>query len=216
MHSYEAILFDFDGVLVDSEPVHFICWQEVLSKFGLTLDWATYCEKGIGVSDRTLLAIMANQSTPPLDIELLVAEYPHKKELFLRRMLDEPGVSQDTVDLLDSLSDYKLAVVTSSGRAEVEPILANAGILERFQTVVYGGDVKRLKPAPDPYRLAVERLGVVSALVIEDSEAGEESGRAAGLEVLRVHNQKEVPRMVREKLAKGQSFAVKSTNRKFE
>jgi len=200
MRSYEAVLFDFDGVLVDSEPVHFVCWQEVLRKFGLTLDWDTYCGQGIGVSDRALLAIMAKQCDPPLDIELLVAEYPWKKELFVQRMLAEPRVSTEIRDLLDGLTDYKLAVVTSSGRAEVEPILRAAGILDRFETVVYGGDVQHLKPAPDPYRLAVERLSVKSALVIEDSEAGEQSGLAAGLDVLRVPDQSKVAAMVRERL----------------
>jgi len=53
---YEAILFDFDGVLVDSEPVHCQCWQEILKPYGLTLDWKTYCEHGIGAADRLLLA----------------------------------------------------------------------------------------------------------------------------------------------------------------
>ncbi len=63
MSRYEAILFDFDGVLVDSEPVHFVCWQELLQPFGLTLDWQTYCEQGIGVSDRAMLANPAFSQT---------------------------------------------------------------------------------------------------------------------------------------------------------
>jgi beta-phosphoglucomutase len=200
MNSYEAILFDFDGVLVDSEPVHFDCWQEILAPFGLTLDWKTYCEQGIGVSDRAMLAMLCKQSDPPLDIELLAAEYPRKKVMFRDRMLANPAVSRSVLDLLDNLSGYKLAVVTSSGRTEVEPILEAAGVLSRFDTVVYGGDVKNLKPAPDPYRLAVERLGVSRALVVEDSDAGEASGRAAGLDVLKVASQAEMPGLLRARL----------------
>jgi beta-phosphoglucomutase len=197
MSRYEAILFDFDGVLVDSEPVHFVCWQEILQPFGLTLDWKTYCEQGIGVSDRAMLAMLCKQSDPPLDIELLAAEYPRKKDIFRTKMLAAPSISRTVIDLLDSLADYKLAVVTSSGRNEVEPILEAAGIRSRFHAAVFGGDVKHLKPAPDPYRLAVERLGVSRALVIEDSEAGIASGIAAGLEVLRVPTQKAMPELVR-------------------
>ncbi|MEO8129132.1 MAG: HAD family phosphatase [Bryobacteraceae bacterium] len=197
MSRYEAILFDFDGVLVDSEPVHFLCWQEILQPFGLTLDWKTYCEQGIGVSDRAMLAVLCKQSDPPLDIELLALEYPRKKEMFRNRMLANPAVSQSVIDLLESLRGYKLAVVTSSGRTEVEPILEAAGLLRHFDTAVFGGDVKHLKPAPDPYKLAVERLGVTRALVVEDSDAGVASGLAAGLDVLRVPSQVEMPELLR-------------------
>jgi HAD superfamily hydrolase (TIGR01509 family) len=197
MSRYEAILFDFDGVLVDSEPVHFVCWQEILKPFGLPLDWKTYSEQGIGVSDRAMLAMLCKQTDPPLDIELLAAEYPRKKEMFRSRMLASSPVSQSVIELLEALSGYKLAVVTSSGRNEVEPILEAAGVRARFEAAVFGGDVKNLKPAPDPYRLAVERLGITKALVIEDSEAGVASGYAAGLDVLRVANQEEMPGLVR-------------------
>jgi beta-phosphoglucomutase len=200
MNRYEAILFDFDGVLVDSEPVHFVCWQEILEPFGLSLDWKTYCEQGIGVSDRAMLAMLCKQSDPPLDIELLAVEYPRKKEMFRDKMLAAPAVTQMVIDLLDGLSGYKLAVVTSSGQAEVEPILEAAGVRRRFDTVVFGGDVKNLKPAPDPYRLAVERLGVTRALVVEDSEAGVASGLAAGLDVLKVPSPREMAGLVRSRL----------------
>src|SRR4051812_12024693 len=123
MSKYEAILFDFDGVLVDSEPVHFVCWQEILRPFGMSLDWQTYSEHGIGVSDRAMLAMLCRQAPPPLDIELLAAEYPRKKEMFRNRMLANPAVTPAVIELLDSLAGYRLAVVTSSGKSEVEPIL---------------------------------------------------------------------------------------------
>ena len=192
MPHYEAILFDFDGVLVDSEPIHCECWQEVLKPFGIELDWQTYRERGIGVSDRELLALLGRQVTPPVDVEVLIAEYPRKKEMFRSRMLERSAFSEDVLELIARLSDRRLGVVTSSGRTEVEPVLAAAGIRERFQVTVFGGDVRRLKPAPDPYLLAVERLGVSTALVVEDSDAGEASGRAAGLDVLRVRDPREM------------------------
>jgi beta-phosphoglucomutase len=192
MSHYEAILFDFDGVLVDSEPVHFECWREILKPFGLELDWVTYCEQGIGVSDRDLLALISRQKTPPVNVETLFAEYPRKRDLFRSRMLERQAFSEDVVHLISRLSRHRLGVVTSSGRNEVEPILSAGGILEHFHVAVYGGDVRRLKPAPDPYLLAVERLRVSKALVVEDSDAGEASGRAAGLDVLRIHHQDEM------------------------
>jgi len=200
MAHYEAILFDFDGVLVDSEPVHCECWRDVLKPFGIQLDWATYCEQGIGVSDRDLLALLARQVTPPVDVEVLIGEYPRKKELFRSRMLERRMFSADVLDLIAKLSRGRLGVVTSSGRSEVEPILADAGILNNFHVAVYGGDVRRLKPAPDPYLLAVERLGVTRALVVEDSDAGEASAKAAGLEVLRIYEQSEMVDAVKARL----------------
>jgi beta-phosphoglucomutase len=197
---YEAILFDFDGVLVDSEPVHFECWQEILETFDMYLDWETYRTHGIGVSDRDLMSMICREAGRPLEVERLLAEYPRKKELFLNRMLERQSFSSEVLELLPQLQAYQLAVVTSSGQSEVEPILRHAGIHGMFRTMVYGGDVKKLKPAPDPYLLAVEKLGVRTALVVEDSDAGEASALAAGLDVLRVRTPTEMPELLRERI----------------
>ena len=197
---YQAILFDFDGVLADSEPVHFACWQEILQSYGLHLDWQTYCEQGIGVSDRKLLALLCERAQRTADLELLIAEFPRKKELFRTRMEECQPFSAEVFDLLPELQDYRLAVVTSSGQAEVEPVLEKAGLRSFFQAVVYGGDVKQHKPAPEPYLLAIERLGVRSALAVEDSNAGEMSAVAAGLDVLRVQTVAEMPNLLRQRL----------------
>jgi beta-phosphoglucomutase len=197
---YQAILFDFDGVLADSEPVHFECWQEILQTHGLDLDWNTYREYGIGVSDRKLLALLCERAGRPADLELLIAEFPRKKELFRTHMLEREPFSAEVFELLPELRDYQLAVVTSSGQTEVEPVLEKAGLRNFFHAAVYGGDVKQHKPAPDPYLLAVERLGVRTALAVEDSNAGEISARAAGLEVLRVSTPSEMPGLLRQRL----------------
>jgi beta-phosphoglucomutase len=198
---YEAILFDFDGVLVDSEPVHFECWQEILQTFDMRLDWETYRTHGIGVSDRDLMSLICKQAGRPLEVERLLAEYPRKKELFRSRMLQRQSFTPDVLELLPQLDAYQLAVVTSSGQSEVEPILRQAGIHGLFRAVVYGGDVKKLKPAPDPYLLAMQKLGVRTALVVEDSDAGVASARAAGLDVLRVQSPAKMPELLRDHLS---------------
>ena len=197
---YEAILFDFDGVLADSEPIHFECWRDILQTFGLDVDWKTYCEEGIGVSDRKLLALICERVDPPFDVERLIAEFPRKKELFLARMLERQPFAAEVLELLRELSGYQLALVTSSGQSEVEPVLEKAGLRRFFHAAVYGGDVQQHKPAPDPYLLAVEKLGVRTALAIEDSNAGEASARAAGLDVLRVRTPSEMPMLLRRRL----------------
>lgn len=80
MQAYEAILFDFDGVLVDSEPVHFECWQQVLLPFGIVLDWNTYSERWIGMPDRSMLASLVDEAHGRFDVDRLWAEYPRDRK----------------------------------------------------------------------------------------------------------------------------------------
>jgi beta-phosphoglucomutase len=202
-NGYEAILFDFDGVLVDSEPVHYACWCEVLKPYGFDLDWDTYARNCIGVADRKMLEQFAVDVGPPLSLDQLIGEYPRKKELFRTKIETADVCHPDTLALVRSLSGYKLAVVSSSARTEVEPSLVRYGLREHFGALVCGWESPKLKPAPDPYLMAAELLGVKLALVVEDSDTGEESGRAAGFDVLRVRSSGEVARRVREVLAGG-------------
>jgi beta-phosphoglucomutase len=86
MPEFEAILFDFDGTLLDTEPVHWACWAEVLADVGLTLTWEYYRDYGIGIDDREMLRIMAEAASPPRDWDSLWALYPSKRKLFQERM----------------------------------------------------------------------------------------------------------------------------------
>jgi beta-phosphoglucomutase len=196
-NNYEAILFDFDGVLIDSEPVHFQCWREILSPYGFDLDWKTYEDNCVGISDRTMLENFCIAAGPRLHIDQLIAEYPRKKALFRERIAEAEVLHPETLELLRSVRDYKLAVVSSSNRTEVEPTLIRFGIRDYFGALVCGWEAPKLKPAPDPYLKAAELLGVTRALVVEDSAAGEQSGRAAGFDVVRVANSSEVAAQVR-------------------
>lgn len=198
--AYDAVLFDFDGVLLDSEPVHCDCWREVLAPFGIRLEWDFYARHCIGIADRAMLDLLARLADPPVDPGVLWRQYGAKNMRFRERMAAGPPFDPCLEGLLNSLRSYKLAVVTSSSRAEVEPLLCLAGLRGYFAAAVYGETVERHKPAPDPYLLAADLLGARSALVVEDSEAGEISGRAAGFDVLRVRSATEVPARVRKHL----------------
>jgi HAD superfamily hydrolase (TIGR01509 family) len=203
MAAYEAILFDFDGVLADSEPVHFACWSEILQPHGVSVDWEDYRKACVGLAEIPTAEWLCRQADPPLDFNRLWAEYPRKQELFRRRMIADPPVSRNISEFLKSLNGYKLAVVSSSRRAEIEPGLEAGGIRRLFQAVVCGDDVESHKPAPDPYLFAARLLGVRAALVVEDSDAGVASGRAAGFDVLRVGSAAETPAAVLAQLNKG-------------
>jgi beta-phosphoglucomutase len=193
---FDAILFDFDGVLADTEPVHWACWAEVLKPLGVILTWEYYRDNCIGIDDRDMLRRMAACSEPPPDWEVMWAQYPKKKDLFRARMLTAPPFLPVLDNLLARLHrQYKLAVVSSSSRTEIDPLLTAGGLREHFDALVCSEDLPRqkLKPAPDPYLLAAGRTGARRPLVVEDSAAGLASGRAAGFEVLEVKNAAELP-----------------------
>lgn len=197
---YEAVLFDFDGVLADTEPLHFESWREALAPIGVSLDWDFYRTQGIGVSDQALLAMLAERAQPPRSVQELWAQYARKQQLFLEKAKANPPVPESIRELIASLRGYKLAVVTSTSRVEIEPLLELCGLGQAFQALVCAEDVSRHKPDPEPYREAARRLDVTRALVVEDSEAGQAAGEAAGFDVVRVSSVSEVPRMVWERL----------------
>ena len=202
MSGFDSIFFDFDGVLADTEPQHCACWAEVLAPLGVILEWEFYRGQCIGIDDREMLRMMATQSDPPRVWEDLWALYPAKKELFQARMMANPPFDAGMREFLATLDGrYKLAVVSSSSSTEIEPMLVAGGLRGYFQTIVGGDHVKRHKPAPEPYLLAAERLGVKAPLVVEDSAAGIASGHAAGFEVLVVKGPGEVAELVRRRLA---------------
>jgi HAD superfamily hydrolase (TIGR01509 family) len=201
MADYEAILFDFDGVLVDSEPLHFACWREILAPLAVNLDWETYLRRCRGKSDRDLLDVLRSLSDPPLDLNLLFELYPRKKERFRQVILEGEPIGKEVRALLESLSGYQLALVSSNGRAEIDPVLTAARAGHYFDAVVCREDAPRPKPAPDPYRKAAELLGVTTALVVEDTIIGAASGRAAGFDVVVVPSVREMPALVCRALA---------------
>lgn len=198
---YEAILFDFDGVLADSEKIHWECWAEILREFGVDLDWETYVRHGIGLTDRELLEHLAARTEPRFNVDALYAQYPLKRQRFREKTLARPPITPPVVELLKSLGDFKLGLVTSTDRADIEPMLKRAGVFDCFGAAVYGDDDVPHKPAPDPYLAAARRLGVTTALVVEDSAAGVVSGRAAGFDVLQVPEAGRMREVLVEKLA---------------
>ncbi|HYW41784.1 MAG TPA: HAD family phosphatase [Bryobacteraceae bacterium] len=202
MSGFDAILFDFDGVLIDSEPMHCACWAEVLAPLGVRLEWGWYRDNCIGVDDREMLRMMAARADPPRDWREMWDQYPAKQKVFRSRMIQASPFPPGLPAFLDGLRPrYKMAVVTSSARAEIEPLLEAGGLLGFFDTLVCGREADRLKPAPDPYLLAARRLDARAPLVVEDSAAGIASGRAAGFEVLAVQHPSEVAALVLQRLS---------------
>jgi HAD superfamily hydrolase (TIGR01509 family) len=103
--------------------------------------------------------------------------------------------------MLKTLAAFRVGLVTSSGRLEVEPVLRAAQIYDRFDAMVFGEEVSTPKPSPAPYKLVAQKLGVDTGIAFEDSEPGLTSARAAGFRAIKVDHPKDLPRIVAQSLS---------------
>jgi len=201
MPEFSAILFDFDGTLLDSEPAHWASWAAALAPVGIQLEWDFYRNNCIGIDDRELVRAFSNRATPPIAFDELWPLYAVKLDLFRRQVCQSPPFPRGLGEFLANLRDlYRLAVVSSSARPEVEPLLVTAGLRSYFDAVVCAEDTCHHKPRPEPYLLAAEMVGSSSALVVEDSAAGIASGRAAGFDVVEVTSPAVMPELLLRRL----------------
>jgi len=198
--TYDAVLFDFDGVLADTEPLHFEAWRQTLEPANVPLTWELYVEHCIGLADKEMVEMLGRLAKPPKPISELWPLYALKKKVFQALTLRSRVIQKEVVESVKTLLDYRLAVVTSSARSEIEPILVRDGVMPLLATAVYGDQVSRLKPDPEPYRTACQRLGASNALVFEDSASGVASARAAGCHVVQVRHPADLMDLIRRHL----------------
>lgn len=197
--NFDGILFDFDGVVVDSEPIHFKSWLEVLEPLGIMPTWDWFNAHCVGIADTELFETIASLN-PVATADQVRAVYPAKTARYREAMVASPPFAPGIRTLLDDLTAAGLphGLVTSSTQEEVEPILAVGGL--KFNPRIFRDDVTFRKPHPEPYLKAVAVLGVSRILAVEDSEHGANSARAAGLTVLKIANAQELSRRLREAL----------------
>lgn len=186
---YSAVLFDFDGVLVDTEWAIYQAWLRLFRQNGHDLPLAVYT-RCIGSDFATW--------SPKSHLEDLTGTAFDWHDLDARRQdeitaaLANEGAMPGAVPLLESLSEagIPLAVVSSSSHRWVDGWLDRLGLAHHFRTTVCRGDAPAIKPAPDLFLSASERLGVAPArcLVIEDSLNGLIAAKAAGMAVWAVPN----------------------------
>lgn len=184
MKSFEAVIFDMDGVIVDSEPWHEHAFREIFHELGYGethgMDFRAY----IGRSDRALWQDFIGKHNPPHPIEELLAAKQNRLISILRR---EQPIFEGLPDLVERLAArYPLAVASGSNHPVIDEVLAMRGLRRFFPVVVSTQDVGKSKPAPDVFLEAARRLGVrpAACCVIEDSAAGVAAARAAGMEVI--------------------------------
>ncbi len=179
-----GILFDFDGVLVDSEPIRFKAGAQALAEIGASLTWERFLTVWLGRTDHAGLRDILGDRYEA-EGERVVT----RRNVLYEKWLDEVPPYADAVTLLGRLPDgIRLAVATGSRRIEVQRILTRLGLFQRFQAIITAEDYRRAKPAPDPFLAATRRMDLApaSCLVIEDSPAGVAAAHAAGMPVLAV------------------------------
>jgi len=191
-----AIIFDFDGVIADSEPLHLAAFQQALEPEGIILTTEAYYADYLGYDDYdAIVAALREAKRPPTEESvqrLMAAKAEHFLALVREGVRILPGVPA-FVRL--AATRAPLAVASGALRREIELILAYAGLRKAFEAIVSAEDVSEGKPAPESFLLALERLkerapNLVpdACLVIEDSRAGIEAARRAGMRCLAVTN----------------------------
>jgi len=182
-----AIVFDFDGVLADTEGLHLRAFQEVFAKRGWSLDRQTYFERYLGFDDHDLVAHFAGDRKIALSASEARAVVDEKTRLYDQRLSAGTVLFEGAPEAIARLGTrYRLAIASGSIRSEILAVLVASGLERAIPVVVGADDVERSKPAPDPYAKAVAALGVApgAAVAVEDSRWGLASARAAGLRTI--------------------------------
>lgn len=194
----DAVIFDFDGVIVDSEPLHCRAFQRVLFPLGFSFTWEEYLEHYAGHDDRGAFLSMFHSAGIPLDRSRLAELIRLKAEAFQTEIAGGISPYPGALELIrETQRHYPIALCSGALRSDILPVLSVLGLDHAFPVLVSADEVTVSKPAPESYALALSRLKEHSpgraiepprCLAIEDTPAGIASARGAGLRVLAVTN----------------------------
>jgi len=195
---FRAVIFDFDGVITDSEVLHLRAFNGVLRQFGVRLTTEQYYEQYLGLTDRDCFETLVKKGllkSPARGISRLVEQ---KNRLFEELAKRDGRIIEGVREFLDLLRQNGIPAAICSGavQAEVELILADAGLRCFFEVLVCAEHVEKGKPDPEGFLLAVERLSAQrkesilpgQCVAVEDSHWGIEAAKAAGMRTVAVTN----------------------------
>jgi beta-phosphoglucomutase len=193
----QAVIFDFNGIIVDDEPIHYRLFQKVLGEEGIVLTEEAYYARYLGFDDRGAFTTAFRESQRLLDEAKLDELIARKAVYYQNAIRSQVAIFPGVVNLVAALADnVPLAVASGALRHEIKTILATAGLLDRFRAIVSAEDVERGKPEPDIFLKALaalndeseEPLQPANCVVIEDSKEGVRGARRAGMKCLAVTN----------------------------
>jgi HAD superfamily hydrolase (TIGR01509 family) len=187
---FKAYLFDCDGTIADSMPLHYVAWTQALAEYGCTnfTEELFYALGGMPVG-----AVVAELNQRD-GLAIPIKEFAHRKESLYYELIHQ---LQPVPEVLEQIrlehGKIPFAVVSGSTRESVVKSLEALGLLDLFDTLVCAGDYEHGKPAPDPFLLAAARLGVDPrhCLVFEDADIGIQAATAAGMASIRIAQPRE-------------------------
>jgi HAD superfamily hydrolase (TIGR01509 family) len=182
--TFRAYLFDCDGTVVDSMPLHYIAWKTSLAEYNCVYEEKLFYSWG-GRPIREIIGLLNTMH----GLDMPVNEVAEKKEDIYLSLLPQLKGIPEVIEHIDAQHGrIPFAVVSGSRRNSVVGSLSALGLLDKFETLVCAEDYKRGKPAPDAFLLAPERLGVAPSecLVFEDTDLGIEAATAAGMQSVKV------------------------------
>jgi HAD superfamily hydrolase (TIGR01509 family) len=182
--NFKAYLFDCDGTVVDSMPLHYIAWSRAFAEWGCTFTEDQFYGWG-GLPSEVIIERLNREQglhMPPA----LVAE--RKEEFYYEFLPQLKPVPEVLEHVLEAYGRIPIAIVSGSTRESVVASLDALGLTARFDTLVCAGDYTHGKPNPEPFLLAAERLGVgpANCLVFEDADPGIQAATTAGMASVKV------------------------------
>ncbi|MGC5285535.1 HAD family hydrolase [Micromonospora sp. DT231] len=185
---FAAYLFDCDGTIVDSMPLHYLAWQRALEEWGCEFPEDLFYAWGGRPTADIIVALNEQQG-----LAMPVAAVVERRESYYEELLPQlAAVPEVVAHIHDAHRRVPFAVVSGSTRASVTASLDALGLLDRFDVLVCAEDYTRAKPDPEAFLLAAEHLGVPpgSCLVFEDTDLGIQAATAAGMASVRVPQQR--------------------------
>lgn len=182
--NFAAFIFDCDGTLVDSMPLHYVAWVESLRRHNAPYDFTEEIFYSLaGVREQDTVKLLNQQHGASLDPDS-VAEV--KSQIFNLRLSEIEEVRPVAQVARTWHGRLPMSVASGSEPETVHACLTNTGLIHLFQTIITPRDVARGKPAPDMFLLAAERMGVnpVECLVFEDGQSGLDAAKAAGMQTV--------------------------------
>ena len=182
--SYGAYLFDCDGTIVDSMPLHYVAWKKALAEWNCVFDEQLFYAWG-GTPVAEIISLLNERQGLSMSVESVSS----RKESFYLELLPQLKAVPEVVEHIDDqYGRIPFAVVSGSSRESVSASLATLKLLDRFDTLVCAGDYKNSKPDPEAFLLAAARLGVAAeiCLVFEDTDMGIQAAKAAGMASVKI------------------------------
>lgn len=194
----QAVIFDFDGVITDSEILHLRAFNGVLTRYGIEIAKKDYYKEYLGLTDADCFNLIAQRNRPKLDNQQIENLVKQKNRTFEQLAQTDGRIIEGVRDFLQLLEKNNVPIAICSGavRAEIELILEQAQLRRFFSIIVSAEQVKRGKPHPDGFLLTLKKLNSITVqpilpshcIVIEDSHWGLEAAKAAKMHTIAVTN----------------------------